>query len=116
MIKTVETMHMLSSVGLESMDREKALRAREETRVLAARAGLKELSVNEESRVVIFADDKGVRFNVYYTTGTVATYLDHPVRGKTQLFRRNVDLAGLRCLFQSPRQHTGKGYQKRRRR
>ena len=102
MIKTVETMHMLSSVGLESMDREKALRAREETRVLAARAGLKELSVNEESRVVIFADDKGVRFNVYYTTGTVGTCLDHPRQGKTQLFRRNVNLALLRQLFQEP--------------
>ena len=115
MIKTVETMHMLSSVGLESMDREKALRAREETRVLAARAGLKELSVNEESRVVIFADDKGVRFNVYYTTGTVATYLDHPVRGKTQLFRRNVDLELLARLFREPRLHTGTGYHRRNR-
>ena len=28
-----------------------------------------------------------VRVNVYYTTGTVGTSLDHPDKGKTQLFR-----------------------------
>ena len=61
-------------------------------------------------------DDGCCRFDIYYTTGTVKTCLDHPRQGRTQMFRRNVDLAGLRRLFQSPRQHTGKGYQKRRRR
>ena len=51
-----------------------------------------------------------IRINVYWTTGTVGTCLDHPRQGKTQLFRRNVDLSSLRAIFQNPRTHTGSGY------
>lgn len=50
------------------------------------------------------------RINVYYTTGTVATCLNHPKRGKTQLFRRNVGAGMLERIFRDPRIHTGKGY------
>ena len=53
------------------------------------------------------------RINVYYTTGTVGTCLDHPRQGKTQLFRRNVDLSLLAQLFRDPRLHTGTGYHRR---
>jgi len=55
----------------------------------------------------------GARINVYYSTGTVGTSLDHPRQGKTQLFRRNVDLAALREILRDPRVHTDKGYQRR---
>ena len=53
----------------------------------------------------------GVRINVYFTTGTVATCLDHPQRGKTQLFRRNMTLEDLKKILDDPRTHTRKGYQ-----
>ena len=52
----------------------------------------------------------GVRINVYFTTGTVATCLDHPQRGKTQLFRRNMTLEDLKKILDDPRTHTRKGY------
>eukprot|EP00927_Polykrikos_kofoidii_P077206 TRINITY_DN74174_c0_g1_i1.p1 TRINITY_DN74174_c0_g1~~TRINITY_DN74174_c0_g1_i1.p1 ORF type:complete len:430 (-),score=54.07 TRINITY_DN74174_c0_g1_i1:90-1265(-) len=52
----------------------------------------------------------GVRINVYYTTGTVGTYLDHPRMGKTQLFRRGVDLTLLEVIMRNPRTHTDLGY------
>lgn len=55
---------------------------------------------------------KGTRINVYYTKMTVATCLDHPVKGKTQLFRRNVSWSLLERIFANPRVHTSKGYQK----
>lgn len=50
------------------------------------------------------------RINIYMTKGTVATALKHPVRGKTQLYRRNITYEQLEKLFINPRQHTGKGY------
>ncbi|GFH47475.1 hypothetical protein CTEN210_03950 [Chaetoceros tenuissimus] len=50
----------------------------------------------------------GVRLNFYLTTGTVGSSLDHPVKGKTQLFRREV--VDFSALFDNPRTHTGKGY------
>ena len=80
-------------------------------------AGLYEIYYNEQSRVISFAatDDHSspVRVNVYYTTGTVGTCLTHPHQGKTQLFRRNVDLSMLAKLFREPRLHTGTGYHRR---
>jgi hypothetical protein len=51
------------------------------------------------------------RINVYYTKMTVATCIEHPKYGKTQLFRRGVWEEGeLRKLFKNPRTHTRKGY------
>lgn len=51
-----------------------------------------------------------VRINVYLTTMTVGTCLNHPKKGKTQLFRKNVDKQTLEQIFENPRKHTGKGY------
>ena len=86
-------------------------------RAEALKAGLVEVYYNPESRVVSFAAPDGQAFvqriNVYYTTGTIGTCLDHPRQGKTQLFRRNVDLALLAQLFRDPRTHTGAGYHRR---
>lgn len=86
----------------------------EKVRALAKRHGWREVRFNEESRVVGFEkqDSSGsiTGVNVYYSTRTVGTYLDHPVQGKTQLFRRNQTMAGLRRIFEDPRVHTGVGY------
>jgi hypothetical protein len=50
------------------------------------------------------------RVNLYYSTGTIATSLSHPVSGKTQLFRRDMTLRGVCEIFDNPRTHTGVGY------
>ena len=80
-------------------------------------ANLYEIYVNHTSRVVSFAPNDDVssltRLNVYWTTGTVGTCLDHPRQGKTQLFRRNVSSMLLRELMRDPRLHTGTGYHRR---
>lgn len=57
--------------------------------------------------------DKMLTF--WLSTGTVGSYLNHPVQGKTQLFRRNITHSEAEQLFRQPRIHTGKGYQKRKR-
>ncbi len=75
--------------------------------------GWKEIYFNAESAVVSFAlNSQRIRMNVYFTTRTVATCLDHPFHGKTQLFRRAVSDEELEALFRNPRSHTGKGFYK----
>jgi hypothetical protein len=54
-----------------------------------------------------------MRLNFWLSTGTVGSYLDHPQQGKTQLFRREVDMQQANEIFQNPRVHTGAGYQRR---
>ena len=92
----------------------------EEVRRLASAAGLKEIYYNQSSRVVSFAptdsdEEQNLlsRINVYYTTGTVGTCINHPRQGRTQLFRRNVLLSMLTEIFREPRIHTGAGYHHR---
>jgi hypothetical protein len=81
-----------------------------QVRRLAEENGYKESKLNTESRVIVF--QKGsTKINVYYTTGTVATCLNHPRQGKTQMFRRNISLNDLENIFHYPRVHTGVGYQ-----
>ena len=41
---------------------------------------------------------------------TVSTCLNHPKKGKTQLFRKRVNKEMLEQIFEYPRKHTGKGY------
>jgi hypothetical protein len=74
--------------------------------------GIKEISHNIESRVISFRHPNGARINVYYSTKTVGTALDHPQQGKTQLFRRNCTKEELAEIFDNPRLHTGRGYQR----
>lgn len=88
----------------------------ERIRHLAAATGeLEEIMFNSDSRAISFRrkDGSGARINVYYTTGTVGTALEHPKSGKTQLFRRNVDITELLEIFLNPRVHTGAGYYQR---
>jgi len=81
----------------------------DDVRGIAERASYKEIDFNSLSRVISFRRDT-TRINVYYSTGTVGTCLNHPVKGKTQLFRRNVGIDELEQIFFEPRTHTGKGY------
>lgn len=93
----------------------------ERIREIARECRLEEIYLNETSKVISFRssskrrfdnddDDDTTRYNVYYTTGTVSTSLDHPRQGKTQLFRRHVDPQLLREIFLNPRIHTDLGY------
>jgi hypothetical protein len=75
---------------------------------------LEEIMFNPHSSVISFRTKENARINVYYTTRTVATALDHPYQGKTQLFRRNCSAAELREIMKDPRIHTEKGYQQKR--
>lgn len=65
--------------------------ASDNVRRIAARHGWSEVQFNEVSRVIAFtrfnSDSRHTeRVNVYYTTGTVATCVDHPRRdAPTQL-------------------------------
>lgn len=52
----------------------------------------------------------GERINVYHTTMTVVTCLNHPLQGKKSLVRREVNGKELKEIFNNPRVHTGKGY------
>lgn len=59
---------------------------------------------------------KGTRINIWqdkFGTFTVGTALEHPIQGKTQLFRKRVSLKLLERIFEYPRVHTNKGYQRR---
>ena len=81
-------------------------------RDIAKHHGFKEVQFNQVSRVIAFEKESPTRcrINVYYTTGTVASCLDHPRKGKTQLFRRNQSLQDIDAIFSNPRHHTGVGY------
>ncbi|KAL7456672.1 hypothetical protein ACHAWC_008146 [Mediolabrus comicus] len=82
-------------------------------RGMAAAFELTEITLNEVSKVISFQTDANERINVYYTTRTVGTALNHPNQGATQLFRRRCSSEELREIMQNPRVHTGKGYKKR---
>lgn len=83
-----------------------------DVRSIAQHHDYTEIKHNETSKVVIFQKED-IKINVYYTTGTVGTCLNHPRQGKTQLFRRGVSLDTLEDIFVNPRIHTGRGYQLR---
>ena len=46
------------------------------------------------------------RINVYYSTETIGTCTNHPRKGKTQLFRRNVNIEALEQNFKDTWVHT----------
>lgn len=78
---------------------------------MAIEAGYYTVPVKPRDRqsMLSFGRDEGVRINVYYTTGTVATVL-HTRQGKTQLFARNMNETDLKCILFDPRYHTGRRY------
>jgi len=84
----------------------------DEVRRIARNEGCALISYSKESSVISFRKGASfkVRINIFWTTSTVGTCLDHPRQCKTQLFRRNVDLSTLREIFKNPRVHTGTSY------
>ena len=55
-----------------------------------------------------------MQLNVWCSTGTIGSYLNHPQRGKSQLFRREIyDHRDLREVFENPRVHGHGGYYER---
>ena len=66
---------------------------------------------NDRGRMCSYESrEDSVKIHVYLRTGTVATCLEHPRSGKTQLFRRNNTLSDIKDIFENPRIHTGRGY------
>jgi hypothetical protein len=64
----------------------------------------------QEKIGLISYSDGDTRINIYLSKMTVSTCLNHPKKGKTQLFRKNVNINMLSEIFEYPRKHTGKGY------
>lgn len=64
----------------------------------------------QEKQSMISFMNAGNRINVWLTKMTVATCINHPKQGKTQLFRKNVSFDELDKIFKNPRIHTNKGY------
>lgn len=85
----------------------------DEVRDIALNASYEEIDCNTTSKVISFRKNS-TRINVYYTAGTVGTCLNHPRKGKTQLFRREVSFEELESIFLNPRLHIGKGYYRKR--
>lgn len=69
------------------------------------------VSYHARTYVINLSRDKD-RMNIYLTTMTVQTAINHPKKGKTQLNRKNITPAELEKILKNPRQHTGKGYYK----
>ena len=61
-----------------------------EIKAFAKKHKWKLISHQKENCMISFRskDKDRIRINVYYTTQTVGTCLNHPKKGKTQLFRR----------------------------
>jgi len=78
-------------------------------KALALQYGWREVDHQNTIFLVSFKKED-VRLNIYYSKMTVATVLTHPVKGRTQLFRKNVDKKLLIEIFKNPRIHTGRGY------
>ena len=66
-------------------------------------------------RFTIFKQGKYSVVDVWYTTMTVGTTIDHPLKGRNTLYRKNVSIGLLNRIFQCPRLHTHKGYRTRER-
>jgi hypothetical protein len=77
----------------------------ETIKAMAEENGWIEIDHQENICMISFAKEFA-RINVYYSKMTVATSLNHPKKGKTQLFRRNVSEKFMRKIFVNPRVHT----------
>jgi len=65
----------------------------------------------EKVETVTAPNGSKVLLDFYYTTGTVKTVLDHPVRGRNQLFRKcQVQPDLYQKILSNPRVHTDIGY------
>lgn len=83
----------------------------------AEKYGWHEIKWEDNTRMISFAkeiDGYNARINVYTTKMTVGTCINHPKRGKTQLFRKHVTPEEMVKIFENPRVHTRKGYYEKR--
>ena len=74
-------------------------------RKVAEEFGYNEIPLRElEQRYMIsfYQTSTNTRINVYFTTGTVGSCLDHPRQGKTQVFGRNMTNDDLRQILKNP--------------
>lgn len=103
---------------LKDFVNEQAMQKIAELNVIADQFEWKNININLPTKLVSYAkmvDGSAVRMDIYYTTMTISISLNHPMKGKTQLHRKNVTNKELEILFKNPRAHTGKGYYKKRR-
>lgn len=63
-----------------------------------------------ESNYIMNLERGKVKMNVYLTTLTIQTSMNHPKKGKTQLNRKKLTQNELKTVFKNPRVHTKKGY------
>lgn len=87
---------------------------------LAVQHGWQLLDIQENIKMVRFmkaGNGDVTKINIYYggkggkrDLYTVATALNHPHKGKTQLFRKHITKRELEELLKNPRAHTRKGY------
>ncbi len=83
---------------------------------IAAKYGwrIKEFQPNISLAIYVKAiENFDCKINIYLTTMSVTTYINHPKKGKGQLYRKNIKYDLLDKIFKNPRQHTGKGYYKK---
>lgn len=71
------------------------------------------LLIHQPHNLMVSYKKDDARINIYYTKMTVATCINHPKKGKTQLFRRRVSAVLLEKIFANPRIHTRRGYYER---
>lgn len=84
----------------------------EQAREVAAEHLYPESKHDEDNQVVCFQDGC-VLIHVYYKTASVITCLNHPVRGKGQVFRRKLTLKNLEDIFEDPLAQMASGYYQR---
>ena len=66
---------------------------------------------DHNNKTMFLVNDDGVKIDLYLGTMTVKTTLDHPVRGRNQMFRSGFHNEGkLKEILNDPRVHTGVGY------
>lgn len=80
-------------------------------RALAKEHGWDELDHQPEHYLLSFTKDKvgqvgKVRLNIWYSTGTVGTAMNHPKHGPTQLYRKHCDYDRIAKIMANPRVHT----------
>ncbi|GMH96587.1 hypothetical protein TrVE_jg8146 [Triparma verrucosa] len=76
----------------------------------AKSSGYKKLSTDFSKAPMASYKKVSTCLNFWLTIGTVGSYLTHPSKGKTQLFRRSMSIEDALKVFDNPREHTGIGY------
>jgi len=79
--------------------------------LMAQSNGYEKLDTSSSTKSMASDRRNDIRLNFWPTTVTIGCYLDHPIQGKSQLFRREVDTVEVEAVFHNPRVHIGKGYQ-----